>query len=143
MNKRDIRKLAFAAYNLRTEDTEVRSTKNFLKWFEDAYKLKGRNRFIAPRMIENVVFEYFETSAYFVYRKCREEPWMYYRQLIQYLMWKHSKLSQRKIGSRTGGKIWNFNRATVICNIKVIANYYNTDFSKRTEIDKIEVQLKI
>jgi len=138
MEKRDVKKLVFRAYNLRTEDSEVRSTESLNEWFENAYKLKGRNNFIAPRTIEMIIFEHFGTSAYFVYRRSREEPWMYYRQLIQYMMWKHSKLTEGKIGKRTGG----FDRTTVINNIKVINDYYNTSSLKRAEIDLIETKLK-
>ena len=138
MDKRDVKKLVFQAYNLSTEDQEPRSTEALDKWFENAYKLKGRNKFIAPRTIENIVFEYFNTSPHFVYRKSRKEPWMYYRQLIQYLMRMHSKLANEKIGKRTGG----FDRSTIISSVKVIQNYYNTNL-KKNEVDEIERMLEI
>ena len=138
MDKRDIRKLVLQAYNLGTEDKEERSTESLKEWFEKAYKLKGRDKFIVPRTIENIVFEYFDTSKYYVFKNSRRDPWIYYRQLTQYFMKKFTKLDERRIGKRTGG----YDRTTVIHSIKVILNYIETDSKKRNEISEIEQKLE-
>ena len=138
MDKRDVRKLVFQAYNLGSQDGEERSTQSLREWFEEAYKLKGRSKFIVPRTIENIVFEYFETSKYYVFKNSRRDPWIYYRQLTQYFMRKFTKLDERRIGKRTGG----YDRTTVIHSIKVILNYIDTDPEKRAEIIEIEQRIE-
>ena len=143
MEKRNIKKLALDAYNLGVHDWNLihkaRSIESFNNWFENDYKRRGRSKLVSLRVIEETIFDYFGTSKRKVYNRCREEPWMYYRQLIQYLMWKHSKFNNRKIGNYTGG----FDRTTILNSIKVISNYYNENSIIRNEIDEIEKQLKI
>ncbi len=137
MDKRDVKKLVFLAYNLSEKDhflEKERSTQSLNEWFENAYKLKGRSKFIVPRTIENIVFEYFVTSKYYVFKNSRREPWIYYRQLTQYFMKKFTKLDDKRIGKRTGG----YDRTTVIHSIKVIQNYIDTSLKKREEINEIE-----
>ena len=141
MDKRDVKKLVFLAYNLSEKDhflEKERSTQSLNEWFEDAYKLKGRSKFIVPRTIENIVFEYFGTSKYYVFKNSRKEPWIYYRQLTQYFMKKFTQLDDRRIGKRTGG----YDRTTVIHSIKVILNYIETNSKKRDEISEIEQQIE-
>ena len=141
MEKRDVRKLVFQAYNLSTEDhfaEEVRSTQSLNEWFEEAYKLKDGSKFIPPRTIENIVFEYFGTSKYYVFKNSRKEPYMYYRQLMQYLMNKYTKLDNARIGKRTGG----YNRTTINHSIKVILDYIETNPKKRDEISEIEQKIE-
>lgn len=134
MDKRDIKKLVFLAYNLGSQDGEARSNESLNEWFENAYKLKGRSKFIAPRTIENIVFEYFETSKYYVFKNSRRDPWIYYRQLTQYFMKKFTKLDEKRIGKRTGG----YDRTTVIHSIKVIQDYIDTNHKRSLEISEIE-----
>lgn len=134
MEKRDVKKLVFQAYNLSTKDQGVKSNESLNEWFEEAYKLKDRSKLIAPRAIEDIVFEYFGTSQYYVFKNSRKEPYMYYRQLMQYLMEKYTKLDNARIGKRTGG----YDRTTVNHSIKVIQDYIGTNYKKSLEISKIE-----
>lgn len=138
MDKRDIKKLIFQAYNLGSQDEELRSNESLNEWFEEAYKLKDRDKFIAPRTIENLIFEYFGTSQYYVFKNSRKEPWIYYRQLMQYLMNKYTKLDNERIGKRTG----RYDRTTVNHSIKVILDYIETNSKKREEISEIEQEIE-
>ena len=143
MVKRNVKKIALDAYNLGVHDWNLihkaRSTESFDNWFENDYKRRGKSKLVSLRVIEETVFDCFGTSKHRVYNKRREEPWMYYRQLIQYLMWKHSKFNNKKIGSHTGG----FHRTTILNSIKVIQDYYDVNSVIMNEIDEIEKQLKI
>lgn len=137
MEKRDVKKLVFQAYNLGSQDQEERTTQSLNEWFEEIYKLKHRDKFIAPHAIENLIFEYFGTSQYYVFKNSRKEPWIYYRQLMQYLMNKYTKLDNARIGKRTG----RYDRTTVIHSIKVIRDYIDTHHEKREEIIEIEQEI--
>ena len=144
MEKRDVKKLAMDAYNLGMHDFGIiykpRSIKSFDDWFSYNYKLKlkDKSNFLSPEIIEEIIFHYFETSWDKVYKKSREEPWIYYRQLIQYFMWRYSKLKESEIGKWTG----NLDRTTVIHSIKMIKKYHNTSIIKKREIGEIEKQLQ-
>jgi len=46
MEKKEIKKLMFQAYNLSTQDQGVRSTQSLNEWFEEVYKLKDRDELL-------------------------------------------------------------------------------------------------
>ena len=93
--------------------------------------------FIYPSKVEMVITKHFGVTKYRTYKRSRELPYMYHRQLIQYFMNRLTKLSDRQIGKRTGG----YDCTSVINNCKVIRNYIDTDKFKRAEIDEIELKL--
>jgi len=116
---------------------DMKTIEQMYKDFSGSYK-PGKVEYIKPTIIENVVCEYFKATKYGIYKKSRRLPCMYYRQLIQYFMKKLTRLSDIRIGKRTGG----FDRTTVINNSKVILNYIDTDSKKRDEISEIEQKIE-
>ena len=94
--------------------------------------------FIKPILVESVICNYFRTTKCGIYKRSRELPYMYHRQLIQYFMKNLTKLENTDIGKRTGG----YDRVTINHSIKVILNYIETDPNKRNEISEIEQRIE-
>lgn len=105
--------------------------------FSGSYKPE-EVEYVKPTQIEDVICEYYDTTKHAIYKRCREQPYMYYRQLVQYFMKRLTVLDSTRIGKRTGG----FDRTTVINNSKVVLNYIDTDTKKRDEISEIEGKIE-
>ena len=108
---------------------------------EQMYKewnTKEEKVFVPAAKVERIIFEYYKVTKSQVYKRRRELPCLYYRQLTQYFMNKFTKLSDRQIGRRTG----KYDRTTVGNNCIVIRNYIDTDKFKSEEIETIEGRLK-
>ena len=111
----------------------MKTIEQLYKDFSESYKPE-QVEYIKPTCIEDIICEYFKATKYNIYKKSRELPYIYYRQLIQYFMKRLTRLDDTRIGKRTGG----FDRTTVINNSKVILNYIETSPEKQKEISKIE-----
>ena len=116
---------------------DMKTIEKLYKDFSESYKPE-EIEFIKPTRIEDIICEYYRATRYSIYKRCREQPYMYYRQLVQYFMKNLTRLNETRIGKRTGG----FDRTTVINNSKVILNYIDTDKKKRDEISEIEQKIE-
>ncbi len=118
-------------------DHDMKTIEQLYKDFSGSYKPE-EVEYIKPTHIEDIICGHFKVAKYSIYKRNRELPYMYYRQLIQYFMRKLTGLDDIRIGKRTGG----YDRTTVINNSKVILNYIETSPKKRDEISEIEQQIE-
>ena len=116
---------------------DMKKIEKLYKEFSESYKPE-EIEFMKPFTIEDIICNYYKTTKYRIYQRSRKDPYMYYRQLIQYFMKNLTRLDSTRIGKRTGG----YDRTTVINNSKVILNYIDTDKKKRDEISEIEQKIE-
>lgn len=78
--------------------------------------LPKAKRQIKAEWIITIVSEYFNTTKELIINGNRKKPYIYYRQVTQYLLQELTDMHQKQIGDITGGK----DHATVINSKKVI-----------------------
>ena len=117
MDKQDIRKLVFLAYNLSSQDQELRSNESLSEWFEEVYSPRDSNEFELARILR-VVCEVNEVEIAAVKGRRRFDNLITAKREYGYLARKLTNKSLAEIGKEI-----NRDHANVLHHNKKVINW--------------------
>ena len=140
MDKKEVRKLVFQAYNLSTEDREVsfivRTTQSLNEWFEEIYSPRDKDESELARILR-VVCEVNEVEIAAVKGKRRLQELVTAKREYGYLARKLTKHSLAEIGAEI-----NRDHANVLHHNRKVANWIEIKgYYLREKLEMIEAKL--
>jgi chromosomal replication initiation ATPase DnaA len=141
MEKIDVKKLVFQAYNLSTQDKEPRLTNSLSEWFEKYYKAWLKEHESQEELVKilRVICEINDVDIVDVKGKSRNKELVTARREYCYFAYNVSKKSMKKIGAKI-----NKDHATVLHHKNKMEGWLNIPgYNLKEKFELIENQLKI